>query len=297
MAVTPKSWRAYSVYRRSSLRRSAPIWMLLPALAVLLAIQVYPGLYSVYLAFSHKDEGLTQFVGLRNFQILFSSRNFWGSVRNTLIFTGSYLATTTVLALVMAILLSRRVRFTSFYMVLLFIPWVLSDVVVGTIWRWMFISDYGILQGVLKPLVQRTLLADPIGAMAVVIASSIWQSLPFATLILLAALQMVPRDLVETATIDGATRGQTFWHVTLPIIRPQVLVMWLLLSIRSINSVGLILAITGGGPARATSTLGLLLYQEAWQFGDIGLGAATAVLMLAVNLSLALAFLGALRNR
>jgi multiple sugar transport system permease protein len=297
MAVTPKGWRIYFMSRHSSLQRSLPIWMLLPALIVLLAIQVYPSLYSFFLAFSHKYEGFTQFAGLNNFRILFSSQYFWGSVRNTLIFTGSYLIITTILAMIMAVLLNRRTRLTSFYMVLLFVPWVLSDVVVGTIWRWMFISDYGILQDALRPLINLAFLANPIGAMTIVIASSIWQSLAFATLLLLAALQMVPRDIIEMAAIDGATRWQTFWRVTIPIIRSQVLVVWLLLSIRSINSIGLILVITGGGPARATNTLGLFLYQEAWQFGDIGLGAAIAVLMFVLNLLLTITYLIALKNR
>jgi multiple sugar transport system permease protein len=271
--------------------------MLLPALAVLLVFQVYPSLYTIYLAFWHKGVSYSQFVGFKNFLILFNSQDFWDSIGNTLTFTVSFIAVTTVLALTLAVFINRRVRLASLYLVLLFVPWVLSDVVVGTIWRWMFISDYGILQEALKPLIGHTLLADPIGAMAIIVTSSVWQSLAFATLLLLASLQMVPRDLLDAAAIDGATRRQTFWRVILPIIRPQILVTLLLLSIRSVNSVGLILAITAGGPARATNTIGFYLYQEAWQFGDFGLGATIALFMFVLNLLLTLAYLRTLKEQ
>jgi ABC-type sugar transport system permease subunit len=276
-------------------QRSLPFWFLLPSLLILLVIQVYPSLYSVYLAFQRKQDGVERFVGLQNFVILFSSGDLRESLWNTLVFTAFYLVITLVLAFGVALLLNRRVRLTPLYMVLLFIPWVLSDVVAGTIWRWMFIRDYGLIQELLQPLVQRTLLADPAGAMAIVIGSSIWRSLAFAVLLLLAALQTVPREVNESAVIDGATRWQLFWRMTLPIVRPQLLVTVLLLSIRAINSVGLILAITGGGPVRATSTLSFYLYQEAWKFGDFGVGAAIAVIMFGLNLALAAIYLRLLR--
>ncbi|MCU0491382.1 MAG: sugar ABC transporter permease [Chloroflexaceae bacterium] len=278
-----------------SLQRSLPLWLLLPALLILLVIQVYPSFYSIYLAFQRRQAGVESFVGLRNFEILLRSADLWESMRNTLVYTCFYLVITMVLGFGLALLLNRRVRLTPLYMVLLFIPWVLSDVVAGTIWRWMFIRDYGILQELLQPLVQRTLLADPVGAMAIVIASSVWRSLAFATLLLLAALQLVPREVQESAAIDGATPGQVFWHVTLPLIQAQVLVTVLLLSIRAINSVGLILAITAGGPVRATNTLGFFLYQEAWKFGDFGLGAAIAMIMFALNIILTIVYLRTLR--
>lgn len=278
-----------------SFQRSLPLWLLLPALIVLLVIQVYPSLYSIYLAFQRRQAGVESFAGFRNFEILLSSADLWESLRNTLVYTFFYLVITMALGFLLAIFLNRRVRLTPVYMVLIFIPWVLSDVVAGTIWRWMFIRDYGILQELLQPLVQRTLLADPLGSMAIVIASSVWRSLAFATLLLLAALQLVPREVQESAAIDGATPGQVFWRVTLPIIQAQVLVTILLLSIRAINSVGLILAITNGGPVRATNTLGFFLYQEAWKFGDFGLGAAIAVIMFALNLILTFIYLRTLR--
>ncbi|NJP04610.1 MAG: sugar ABC transporter permease [Chloroflexaceae bacterium] len=194
---------------------------------------------------------------------------------------------TVSLGLLLALLLNQGLRFSPLYLVLLFLPWVISDVVAGTMWRWMFLSDYGIVQELLRPWVDRTLLADSAGAMAIVIAASVWRSLPFAIVLLLAALQTIPRDLFEQAVIDGASRLTLLWQIVLPLIRPQLVVLILLLSLRGINAVGLILAITAGGPGRATSTLSFYLYQQTWQFGEMGLGSALAVVMLGLNLLLA----------
>lgn len=260
--------------------------MLAPAIFVLLVLQVYPGLYSIYLAFHRQRQQVEQFVGLDNFHILFRMPQTWESIRHTLVYTSAYVILTTVLSLGLALLLNRNLAITPLSMVLLFVPWVLSDVVAGTIWRWLFLRDYGLLQTWLEPFVSQTLLADSAGAMFIVIASSIWRSLALGTMLLLASLRSISREINECATLDGAHSHQVFWSITLPLIRPHILIVVLMLSIRAMNSPGLILTITGGGPARATSTLSLYLYQQFWQFGDFGSAAALAVVILVMNIAL-----------
>lgn len=292
---------------RRALGRSLPLWLLLPTLLVLLGMQVLPSAYTIYLSLLRRERGELVFAGLKNYQLLLGGsefclnlRNptdFCGSLHNTLVFVAAYLVLTLGLGMLVAILLNRRVRLTGLYTTLIFVPWVLSEVVAGTIWRWMFITDYGLLQEWLSPILGAyTPLANQAGAMAIVVAASAWHSLAFAALLLLAALQTVPRKVQESAELEGASSWQRFLLITLPLIRGPLLIVVLLLSIRSINSLGMILAITRGGPVRATNTLGFMLYQQAWLFGDFGIGAALAVLMFALNALFAIAYIRTLRR-
>jgi ABC-type sugar transport system permease subunit len=131
--------------------------------------------------------------------------------------------------------------------------------------------------------------------MAIVIAASVWRTLAFTALLFLGALQIVPREVLESAALDGGSRWRVFWGITFPLIRPTLLVAILITSIRGINSLGLILATTSGGPGGGTTTAAVLLYLEAWKFGDFGMAAAMAVLLFALNLLLTFFYLRSLR--
>ena len=273
--------------------RFFPFWLLLPAMLVLLLLQVYPTLYSFYMSLSRSFAGNLVWVGLRNFQRLFSDTNFIQSLEHTAMYAGSSLILTVGLGLWLAALVNRRVKFTGPYLILLFIPWVISDVVAGTIWRWMFEQAYGILQYWLAPIVHNTLFTDLSGEMAIVVTASVWRSLAFTIILFLGAFQTVPREVLESAAIDGASGWQSFWSMTFPLIRPTFLVAVLMTSIRGINSLGLILSIMGrdGGAGNATQTASLYLYNAVARDGDLGLGAAAAVLLFVVNVALTLVYL------
>lgn len=260
---------------------------LLATFCFLLSIQVYPLLACFWMAFWRKG----QFVGFGNLHFLLQRSEFWESLQTTLIFGSLHVILTFTLGLLVALLLNQRRRSTSFYLVIFFIPWILSQAVVGTIWRWLFVSDYGLVQEWFAPFLHRTLLADRVGALAIVSIASIWHSLALATILLLAALQTIPPELYENAKLDGAKGSQIVWQITLPLLRPHLNVVLLLLSLRSMNAPGLILAITDGGPARATNTLSFYLYQLVWRFGDFDLGATLALLILLLNALLLMGFL------
>lgn len=260
---------------------------LLATFCFLLSIQVYPLLACFWMAFWRKG----QFVGFGNLHFLLQRSEFWESLQTTLIFGSLHVILTFTLGLLVALLLNQRRRSTSFYLVIFFIPWILSQAVVGTIWRWLFVSDYGLVQEWFAPFLHRTLLADRVGALAIVSIASIWHSLALATILLLAALQTIPPELYENAKLDGAKGSQIVWQITLPLLRPHLNVVLLLLSLRSMNAPGLILAITDGGPARATNTLSFYLYQLVWRFGDFDLGATLALLILLLNALLLTGFL------
>ncbi len=272
-------------------QKSFPLWLLMPTLLVLVTIQVYPTLYSFYLSFNKVKAGKYIFVGFDNFTRLLRSGDFYDSLQKTAVFAGSYLVITIVLGMVLALLLNRRTLLTPVYVTILFIPWILSDVVSGTMWRWLFQQSYGIVQTALNPFINNvSLLSNDVGSMIIVIVASVWRTLAFTALLFLGALQTVPVEVKEAAALDGASRWQSFWRVTLPIIRPTLLVTILITSIRGINSLGLILAITNGGPGSATATASVLLYRDAWQYGDFGGAAALAVILFLINLGMTLVY-------
>jgi ABC-type sugar transport system permease subunit len=275
---------------RARWQRLMPLWLLLPSLIVLAVLQVYPTIYTIYMSFHRLRARQLIPEGLRNYERLLNDTNFWASLQKSFIFVSTTVALTLAIGLLIAVLLNQRSRFNPIYMVLLFIPWVISDVVAGTIWRWMFQNDYGLIQTVIAPLTGPTsLYARPDGAMLIVILATVWRSLPFTSLLFLGALQNVPTEVIESAALDGANRIQSFFRVTFPIIRPTFLVALILTTISGLNSVGVILVLTGNIPA--TKTASVYLYQQGWQFGDFGLGAAVSVVMFFINLLLTLAYL------
>ncbi len=261
-----------------------PYLLLAPAFLLMGAVTLYPTLYSVFLSLNRIRRGKLEYVGLKNFETILGSADFWESLRLTFTFGIFYVVLTLSLAFVMALLFNRGLRFGSIYMTMVFIPWVLSEIVSGVVFRWMFYRDYGILQNLFGPLFNdATLIATPGGSMGIVVAASSWRAMAYVMLLLLAGLQTIPKDVYEAAAIDGSSGWQAFWQITWPLIRPVTLVVVVLLTIESINAIGMFLAITDGGPGRATEVLSLHMYREALQFFHFGYGAALAVVMFAIN--------------
>jgi ABC-type sugar transport system permease subunit len=282
---------------RFSLQKYVPLWMLLPAMAVLLVLQVYPTLYAFYLSLNRQRRGGFEFVGLTNFELLLNNSDFHDSLWRTLQFSAWYIFLTVGLGLIIALLVNRRVKWTGWYLVVIFIPWVLSDVVAGTMWRWMFLEDYGLLQEWLRPIFGDSIYINPQGAMGIVILASVWRAVAFTAVLFLGALQNVPKEVQESAALDGVNRWQNFALIIFPLIRPTFLVATLLTSIRSVNTVGLILATTKGGPGAATTTASTFLYRVAWGESNFARGAAVSVLLFIVNIALTIIYLRLITGR
>lgn len=272
--------------------KAYPYVLITPAILFLMVVTLYPTLYSLYLAMTRTRMGVMEFIGLKNFQIALNSSEFWQSMRNTLIFTSFYVILTVVIGYGIALLLNRKLRLTALYMTIIFLPWVLSEITSGVVWRWMFYQDFGILQNLLGPLFGGyKFIARPAGAMGIVIAATVWRSISFAMLLLLAGLQTVPREVHEAASIDGADAWDSFWKITWPLTLPTTMVTIVFMTIQAVNGVGMILSITEGGPGRATEVLGLLMYRQAMQFYNFGYAAAISVTLLILNLILAAFYL------
>lgn len=274
-----------------------PYLLILPALLTICLVSLYPALYSIFLSLNTFRRGERIFVGLRNFAQILASANFWESLRHTAVYGVFFVTLTMIFAFVLAVMLNRRLNYTGLFMTLIFVPWILSEVVTGVIFRWLFLPGYGLLQDVLSPLFgDIVFLGDPRGAMGVVIGATIWRTIAFAMLLILAGLQTISGEIYEAAAIDGANSWQSFWSVTWPLVRPTTLVIVLLLTLQAINATGLFLSITDGGPGRATEVLSVAMYREAILFFNFGYGAALAVMMLVINVVLALIYIRTMRS-
>ena len=265
-----------------------PYLLVAPAVLLVSAVSLYPTIYSFYLSMTRFIRGQMHFVFFRNYRVLLTTSPFYESLQASLIFLGAYVFLTVLLALLVALALNKGIRFTSVYMTIIFLPWVLSEITSGVIWRWMFYRDYGILQNLLGPLFGNVgLIVTPWGAMGIVIAASVWRSVSFGMLLILAGLQTIPKEVMEAAEIDGAKPTTRFKDVTWPLLFPTMMVTIVFMSIQAINNVGMFLSITRGGPGRATEVLSLYMYREAIQYFNLGYAASIAVVLLGINAILA----------
>ena len=289
-------------WSRSPLKHIYPYLLLLPALLFVVAVSLYPTLYTFYLSLHRFRRGTMEFVGLRNFRVMWESSSFWNSLQLTGVFGVWFLGLVMIGGLLLALAFNQRLKGNGLYMTLIFIPWMLSEIVAGIMWRWMFLPNVGVLQNMLGPVLgggadEYRFLAEGAGAMGVVVAATFWRGLAFATLLLLAGLQTIPGELDEAAAIDGANRWQAFRWVTWPLLLPTVQVTLVFMSVQAVNAVGMFLSITQGGPGRATEVLSLQMYKEALEFNNWGYAGASAVVLFAFNVVLALVYLRALQSR
>ena len=281
-----------------------PFLLILPTVIILLAIQVYPALYTVALSFQERKPAGWEFVGLRNFQKLLNSSSFWESAGHTVIFLIGYVGLTLTLGFFIALLLNRRTKLSGLYITVLFIPWILADIIVGVVFRLLVLPDYGLFSGFLQnpsflsPNGISVLTTDapppwfgdfpfpPSPALVYLILASSWRALPFVTLLLLAALQTISTEVLESSRIDGANTLQTITHITIPLILPTMVVALFSLTLSGMNGVGMVFSLTRGGPGSSTEVLSYLLYSIGWVRLDFGRAAALAMLIAAVNLLL-----------
>jgi ABC-type sugar transport system permease subunit len=274
------------------------VGLVAPAALLTVAVQIYPTLYSFYLSFGTVSAGTVTPVGLDNYRWLLTSARFWQSVAVTLVYGVAFVVITFVLALALALVFNTQFRGKAFYLTVIFVPWILSEITSGVIWRWMFLRDYGFLQELLGPLFgDVTVLATPVGALAVLVVANVWKSVAFALLLILAALQTISREIDEAARLDGAGAWRRLRSVTLPLIRPTLTVVIAFMAIQSVNAIGMVMSVTEGGPGSSTEILSLFMYRQAMDFGKLGVGSAVGVVMFFVNLVFALTYLRALNRQ
>ncbi|HLM23197.1 MAG TPA: sugar ABC transporter permease [Propionibacteriaceae bacterium] len=284
--------------RRSRANRGgATAWLFaLPALAVYFVFLVYPAVQSLYFSFTDWD-GLSatyNIVGLDNYTAMPSDPVVIQAVINNIIWTVVTIVFPVVIGLALAMLLNGKVRGKPALRMIFYTPAVLPLVAVASIWGWLYNPQFGAINSFLR-LIGLDSLAQPwLGqdstALAAVMVPAIWLRVGFPMLLYLAALQGINADMYEAATVDGASRSQQFWHITMPSLRPAHYIVLALSLIDSFKVFDLIYAMTYGGPGTATQVMGTWMYFNVFQYYKAGYGTAIAVVITVVAIAVSIPY-------
>ncbi|MEV6100698.1 sugar ABC transporter permease [Nocardia sp. NPDC051981] len=265
-----------------------------PNLAAILVFMLFPLGFSLYLSFHSWDLfSPPRFVGVANYRRLFAADPlFYIALRNTAVFTILTLVPTVAVSLAVAGLLNRKLRGVGVFRTVAFLPLVASTVAMAVVFRFIFASDDGLANILLGRLGLGPVpwLTDPEWAMVSLSLVTVWKSVPFATVILLAAMQGVPGNLYEAAKIDGANAWRRFRSITLPLIRGALSFVLVITVINSVQAFDQAYALTGsnGGPETGTYVLGIMLFQNAFRFYEVGYACALAWVIFAILLAFTL---------
>ncbi len=272
----------------------------LPAVLVLASVLLLPIVSSIILSFQNVTPVRARFVGLENYRYIFGQSAFFGALINTAIFTAVSVASAFVLGLIAALLVNERIRGRGLFRVALLLPWVISLVVVGLTWKWIYDPLYGVLNSWLE---QVHLIREPVAwlasvetAMPAVLIANIWQSFPFMMVVLLAGLQAIPEEEYEAATIDGASAWQRFFSITLPHLRYIAMIGITLDTIWMFRSFDVVQVMTGGGPLGSTELLSTLVYREMFSNLRFGVASAEGTVMFVITVILSLIYMGIIKE-
>jgi multiple sugar transport system permease protein len=258
-----------------------------PALLLLLAVTVYPFGYSVALSFQQWNLASfapRKFVGLENYAAFFTDADIRHAMGRTVIYVVSCVSIEFGLGLAIAFLFDTNFKGESWIRGILILPMVMSEVVVGLIWRWIYNTEFGVLNYGMQflGLPRMSWLTEPGLALASIVLADVWEWTPLIFLVCLAGLKAVPTDSIEAAQLDGAHWWQVQWHVALPAIKPIIISVLLLRTIDCLRFVDKVFIMTYGGPAGDTSLLAFRIYLNGFKFFQIGKTAAYSLIYLAI---------------
>jgi multiple sugar transport system permease protein len=275
-----------------SRERRFALSLLGPALVLLLLTTTAPLIYLVWTSLQRIDLGMpwmSGFAGLGNYLKMGDDPRFWNSLLLTFVYTGSTVILQVVVGLSLALLVMQFPRGQGLLRIAAILPIVLAPVVVGLFWRTLVLApDFGIVDLVTRALGLGSYnwLGDPQLALISVIAIHTWQWTPFAFLVLLATLATLPPDVYEAARLDRASAWRTFIHITLPLIRPAIVMVVIMRLMTALSAFAAIFAATGGGPGSATEILNLYAYRTSFTELNLGYGASLAVVLLSITLAI-----------
>ncbi len=264
----------------------AAAMLLTPALAVTGAFMIYPLLNGVRMSFTNASllRPTERFIGLRNYWYLLEDPDFYEVVWNSFLLISVSVTISMALGFALALLLNQKLTGTNAFRAAIFQIWVIPWISVAILWGWIFNADYGIINFLLIDLNilsgTRNWLANRTSAQIVIIAGFAWRMIPFMMVVSLAALQSIPKDLLEAAEIDGATYLERLRYVILPLLRNMLLIVGLLQAVKLFQEITLPWVLTQGGPINATTTLSLYTYKLAFQQWDFGMASAAGTMWL-----------------
>src|SRR5215203_471145 len=288
---------AGTTFRRPKKGGGLTPWLFaLPAIAIYLVFLVYPAFSSVFFSFTDWD-GLSatyNIVGLQNYVAMLSDPVVLQAVINNVIWTIVTIVFPVAIGLTLAMLLNGKVRGKPVLRLIFYTPAVMPLIAIASIWGWLYNPQYGAINSFLR-LIGLGSLAQPwLGqdstALAAVMVPAIWLRVGFPMLLYLAALQGIPEEMYEAATVDGATRSQQFWHITMPSLRPAHYIVIALSLIDSFKVFDLVYAMTYGGPGTATQVMGTWMYANVFQYYQAGYGTAIAVVITVVAIAVSIPY-------
>jgi multiple sugar transport system permease protein len=273
-------------------------FLVMPALVLVLLLNVLPLIQGIIVSLQNQNmirPNPTAFVGAKHYaRALFGEAEFWATTARTIYWTVGSVAGAYLLSLGLALLLNMEIWGRGLFRALFLIPWVIPDVVTAMLWKWFYSDQFGMANFALMKLglINSPVLwlSSPAAAMPAVIVVQIWKLYPIMTIVLLASLQGVPKELHEAAKIDGANGLQRFWYITMNFLRPSSMIIILLGCIWTFQSFDIVYLLTGGGPAGATQTLPIMVYVKAFWASELGYAGAIGVLMLVFLLLLGFAY-------
>jgi multiple sugar transport system permease protein len=279
--------------RRSALENAeARLGLLLaaPAILTILVIAVIPlaqtildSLFQISLKFENAPR---PFIGLDNYRSVLGDDSWLNALRVTGVVAGASVAAELVLGMIVALLIDRSFRGRGLVRASVLVPWALTTVVSAKMWAWIYDGRYGLANDLLMKvhLIDQPIifLVRPEVTIWAMVAAEIWKTTPFMALLLLAGLQLIPHELYEAAALDGASRWQAFWRVTLPLLRPTILVALLFRTIDAVRMFDLPRVLTNGGPGRSTETVVLYTYNTFFTSLNFGYGSTLAVVIFLI---------------
>jgi sn-glycerol 3-phosphate transport system permease protein len=260
--------------------------MIVPAIVIFIAFYIYPIFYMFYLSTTQWDllSPTKPFVGLQNFIDLAHDQLFLQVLNNSLIYTVLSVAINMILALVLAIWMNRPGFFSSMLQGTVFSPYIISMVSVAMLWMWIMDPQYGLLNVILEfvGLPKLQWLKDPHTSLLSLILVSVWKHVGFYSLIILAGLQSIPKEIYEAADLDKTPWWRTFYKITVPMLSPTLFFLTIIGTINSFQVFETISIMTQGGPINSTNTLVYYIYENGFQFFKIGYASAAGVVLLII---------------
>ncbi len=277
---------------------------LLPAALLVLVFVFYPVAKTIWLSF-HELRVQTmvdgaKFIGFGNYEKILRDETFWKTFRWTFMFTVISVSIELVIGMGLALIMNRKIPGQGIIRTTILIPWAIPTIVAGMMWSYLF-GQYGMINEILLKahIITAYLpwMTEEFYAKTAIIIADVWKTTPYMSLLLLAGLQNVPKNLYEAAAIDGAGKIQQFFRITIPMIKPALMVAVLFRVVAALRIYDLIAAMTSGGPAGTTESLSIYAVSTYFRYGNWGYGAALSVVMLVLALIISLFFVDAMKSK
>lgn len=266
-------------------RKIAPYLFVLPNLLIFLCFVVVPAIYGLCYSFTDYD-GLSdmKFVGLENYINILQDRAFWETLGRTSIYAAFVVPLIFVCSLAIAMILIQEIRMKGLFRAIFYWPTMISFIIVGVLWKWIFGDNFGILNyflvlGGMEPV---KWLTDSVYANFATIMATVWSRIGFFMVIFMGGLQSIPQSYYEAAVIDGATKTQMFWRITLPLLKPTSAMVFILSVIDAFKAYPLVVSLTGGGPGKSTTYLVQYIYQYGFERNEVGYACAMSVILFVI---------------